>query len=52
MIASNATLVGKRLRGPSLQLAGGTSRPACVMSAGRAEKYSSSGVACAAPAIS
>src|SRR4051812_9910505 len=50
--ASKWIELGKRLRGPSLQLAGGTARPALTMSAGAAEKYSSSGVACAAPAIS
>ena len=36
-IASNETLVGKRLRGPSLQFIGGGVRPALTMSAGRAE---------------
>src|SRR3954451_21943224 len=36
-IASKAMLVGKRLRGPSLQLIAGTGIPAAVMSAGRAE---------------
>src|SRR5277367_5354241 len=31
-IALNATLLGKRLRGPSLQAMGGTARPAFTMS--------------------
>src|SRR3954471_13716527 len=35
--ASMKMRFGKRLRGPSLQLIGGTSRPAATMSAGRAE---------------
>src|SRR5437762_1977675 len=38
-------LLGKRLRGPSLQFIGGTDRPALMMSAGAAENWSSSGVA-------
>jgi hypothetical protein len=50
--ASMKIAFGKRLRGPSLQLIGGTARPAARMSSGRAENRSSSGDACAAPAIS
>src|SRR5947209_2678380 len=50
--ASKKMLLGKRLRGPSLHDPGGTARPALTMSAGAAEYNSSSGVACAAPAIS
>ena len=43
--ALNATLLGKRLRGPSLQSIGGTGMPALVMSAEAAANVSSSGVA-------
>src|SRR5690242_4224164 len=50
--ALNNRLLGKRLRGPSLQFMGGTVLPAFTISAGAAEKFSSSGVACPAPAIS
>ena len=51
-MASKKMRLGKRLRGPSLQFIGGTATPALTMSAGVAEKFSSSGVAWAAPAIS
>jgi hypothetical protein len=52
MTASEKMLLGKRLRGPSLQLSGGGVRPALTMSSGAGPKYSSSGVAWPAPAIS
>ena len=42
-MASKKMRLGKRLRGPSLQLIGGTATPALTMSAGAAAKFSSSG---------
>ena len=51
MAASKWIELGNRLRGPWSHSVG-TSRPALMMSAGAAEYSSSSGVACAAPAIS
>src|SRR4051812_26066189 len=44
-IALKPTELGNRLRGPSLQLIGGTVRPALTISAGAAAKLSSFGVA-------
>src|SRR3954470_12911094 len=51
-MASKKIELGNRLRGPSLQFAGGTARPPLMMSAGAAANSSSVGVACPAPAIS
>src|SRR5262245_12585766 len=45
-------LLGKRLRGPSLQSIGGTARPPLSISAGAAANRNSSGDAWPAPAIS
>ena len=51
-MALNAGQLGKRLRGPSVHAIGGTALPPFSMSAEAAAKFSSSGVACAEPAIS